>query len=156
MTTGAEPRWVECAPGLVLDGPWRAVIGVWRARDAEGRERVERHAVPWLLELELEDRSTCLWTSHRETGRSYRGVAFVDVAAAHLCAAAELGRLDAAGLVGLCERRRTDRSPLTWADASGGAPGLDHWSTGAMPLREVLRRLGASIVRLEVLEAGGT
>jgi hypothetical protein len=136
-------RSVECDPALCLDGPWRAVIGVWRIAGG-----VDRHMRPWLIELELANRSSCLWTSHAASGRAYRGAAFGDRAAAMLCAGAELGLLDARAFASLCEWRAETGEALSWARIGKG----DEWAAGKLPLREVLRRLGASIVRLEVIE----
>lgn len=104
----------------------------------------------WLAEIEVDARRV-LWTSDHETGRAWRGPAFNVAEARLLCAAAELGVLGALSFRALLAGLRGMARPLTWSALAGASEALPE-DAGRLCLGVVLDRLGATLVRLDVVE----
>lgn len=131
---------------LALAGPWRALSSAL--------------PLPWLLELDVGG-VALLVTNDDALGYAWRGPALHADEWTLVCAAAELDRMAASGfreLLGAMERGTVER-PLTWERVAweGGDPNgrvTPEQADRGLSLGWALGRLGAVIVRLEVLERG--
>lgn len=115
--------------------------------------------VPWSMELTTSSGARCIWTSsEHEFARAKRErvACFSRDEARLICAAAELDRLWASGFERLVQVSPLATRALAWSDVSGGAAGVmpEHADRG-LSLGWALGRLGAEMVRLDVVERGG-
>lgn len=132
----------------LLASKWRAALGAWPS--PENRDALAPgHALPWRFEL-----PACLWVScKRGMQGAPRLPAFGRTEASHICAAAELERLNPSDVERLCRAiaRKGAKRPLEWTDVAGKVS-VHPADAGAWTLGRVLARLGTELVRVEVIE----